>query len=71
MAMTKEGLADAIFDEMNSEYEGTLTPGETPTKEYLKVLAAGIINYLKTNMDVLPGTFANSSGNVTGKGKVE
>ena len=69
MAMTAEGLADEIYAVMDAAYEG-LGNGEVETKKYLTVFAKGIVNYLKSNMDVLPGTFANSGGNVTGVGKV-
>jgi hypothetical protein len=70
MAMTPEGMANAIYTEMEAAYEG-MDSGEEETKKYLKVFTTGIINYLKSNMDVLPGSFANSGGNVAGKGNVE
>ncbi|MDR1248903.1 MAG: hypothetical protein LBK63_06335 [Treponema sp.] len=70
MAMTADGMADAIFEAMAAAYEG-MDKGEAETKKYFKVFSTGIINHLKSNMDVLPGTFANSGGNVSGKGKVE
>jgi hypothetical protein len=70
MAMSADGMAAAIFEEMASAYEG-MDGGEEDMKKYLKVFTTGIIKHLKTNMDVLPGTFANSGGNVAGKGKVE
>ena len=69
MAMTAEGLADAIFKEMDSSYDG-IGNGEKETKEYLSVFAKGIVEYLKANMEVSPGSLANSAGSLTGSGKV-
>jgi hypothetical protein len=68
--MSADGMAEDIYQEMAAVYEG-MAGGEEEMKKYLKVFATGIINHLKSNMDVLPGSFANSGGNVTGKGKVE
>jgi hypothetical protein len=70
MAMSADGMADAIYAEMADAYEG-MSGGEAEMKKYLKVFTTGIINHLKSNMDVLPGTFSNSGGNLGGKGKVE
>jgi hypothetical protein len=70
MAMTAQGMADAIYAELENAYQG-ISGGESEINQYLGVLSAGIINYLKSNMDVVPGTFANSGGNVTGMGKAE
>jgi hypothetical protein len=69
MAMSADGMADAIYEEMAAAYDG-MDGGKEEMKKYLKVFTAGIIKHLKANMDVLPGTFANSGGNVTGKGQV-
>jgi hypothetical protein len=70
MAMSADGMADEIYKAMAAAYEG-MGGGEAEMKKYLKTFTAGIINHLKSNMDVLPGTFANSGGGVSGKGKVE
>jgi hypothetical protein len=70
MAMSADGMADAIYAEMAAAYEG-MDEGKEEMKTYLKVFTTGIINHLKSNMDILPGSFANSGGNVAGKGKVE
>jgi hypothetical protein len=70
MAMSADGMADDIYAEMAAVYEG-MSGGEEEMKKYLKVFTTGIINHLKSNMDVLPGSFANSGGDVAGKGKVE
>jgi hypothetical protein len=70
MAMSADGMANAIYVEMAAAYEG-MDGGEKEMKKYLKVFTTGIINHLKLNMDVLPGSFSNSGGNVAGKGKVE
>jgi hypothetical protein len=68
--MSADGMADDIYEEMAAVYEG-MEGGEREMKKYLKVFTTGIIKHLKSNMDVLPGSFANSGGNVTGKGKAE
>jgi hypothetical protein len=70
MAMSADGMADDIYKAMADAYEG-ISGGEEEMKKYLKVFTTGIIKHLKANLDVVPGTFANSGGNVTGKGKVE
>jgi hypothetical protein len=70
MAMSADGMADDIYTAMAAAYEG-ISEGEEEMKKYLKVFTTGIIKHLKSNMDVLPGTFSNSGGNLGGKGKVE
>ena len=63
-------------------YNGMLaaSPPEIPVPAELKEIsiayfetayAGPIIDYLKAKMDILPGTFANSAGSITGKGKAE
>jgi hypothetical protein len=68
MAMTAEGMADAILAEMKSAYEG-ISNGEEETKEYLMVFTKGIVKYMQENGEILPGSFTNSAENVTGIGK--
>jgi hypothetical protein len=70
MAMSADGMANDIYEAMAAVYSG-MSEGESEVKEYLKTFATGIIKHLKSNMDILPGSFSNSGGNVTGKGKVE
>jgi hypothetical protein len=70
MAMSADGMADDIYAEMKAVYEG-MEGGEVEMKKYLKTITTGIINHLKSNMDVLPGSFTNSGGDVNGKGKAE
>jgi hypothetical protein len=70
MAMSADGMANDIYAAMEAAYEG-MSGGEEEMKKYLKVFTTGIIKHLKSNMDILPGSFANSGGNVAGKGKVE
>jgi hypothetical protein len=70
MAMSADEMADAIYTEMADAYEG-MDGSEEEMKKYLKVFTTGIIKHLKSNLAVLPGSFANSGGNVTGVGKVE
>jgi hypothetical protein len=70
MAMSADGMVDDIYAEMVTAYEG-MGGGEAEMKKYIKVFAVGIIKHLKENMDVLPGSLANSGGNVGGVGKVE
>ena len=70
MAMTSSGLADALYAAMEAAY-GTIPPeGVTETKKYLTVFATGIVGYIQGNADVLPGSFTNSGGNLSGTGKV-
>lgn len=70
--ITVQGLADAIYTEMNTTY-GIPSQGEAETRRYLKVLAEGIVKYLVANIEVLPGTFVVSgfSGNIEGIGKIK
>jgi hypothetical protein len=74
MAMTPSGMADAIFSEMEKEYwpSSPLPPqAETETKRYYIVLSKAIIDYVKANCDVNPGTFnVPSAGKVEGKGQL-
>jgi hypothetical protein len=70
MAMSADEMANAIYAEMVIAYEG-MNESEVEMKKYFKVFTTGIINHLKSNMDVLPGSFTNLGGDVTGKGKVE
>jgi hypothetical protein len=74
MAMSPAAMAEAIFSEMEKEY-WPLNPmppfAEAETKKYYTVLSTAIINYVKANCDVNPGTFSiPSAGNVTGKGSL-
>jgi hypothetical protein len=69
MAMEADGMADAMLAAMKSAYEG-IGNGDAETKEYLKVFATGIIKYMQENAEILPGTFTNSGGDVTGIGKI-
>jgi hypothetical protein len=70
MAMSASGMANSIYDKMDEAYPG-MGNGSGPTKEYLETLAKGIIEHLKDNLEVLPGTFANQAGNILGVGKVQ
>jgi hypothetical protein len=69
MAMTAVGLANEIFTQMEAVY-GDMTEGKPETMKYLTVFSTAIVNYLKANADILPGTFTNGGGNVAGTGKV-
>jgi hypothetical protein len=70
MAMTPEGMADDIFEAMKAGYEG-MELGKTETMQYLTVFTTGIIKHMSEKAEVLPGSFSNSGGNVTGKGEVK
>jgi hypothetical protein len=74
MAMNPSDMADAIFSEMEKEYwPSTPLPGqaELETKRYYIVLSRAIIDYVKENCEVNPGTFnIPSAGKVEGKGKL-
>ena len=68
--ITAEGLSNALYAKMDAAY-GIPPQGEGETKKYLKIFAEGIVEYLKANIDVLPGTFAiPDSGSVIGMGKI-
>ena len=74
MAMQAEALAEIIYAKMEAKYwpAQPLPPGaEAATKEYYTVLADAWIEFVMANMDVLPGSFANAGGNVSGTGKVK
>jgi hypothetical protein len=68
-------MADAIYNEMEKEYWPSISlppQAEAETKRYYMVLSRAIINYLKENCDVNPGTFTVPSiGNVTEKGQLD
>jgi hypothetical protein len=74
MAMSPSDMADAIFSEMEKEYwSSTPLPAqaEAETKRYYTVLSKAIIDYVKKNCDVNPGTFkVPSAGTVEGKGEI-
>jgi hypothetical protein len=74
MAMSPSGMASAIYAEMEKEYwPGSPLPAqaESETKRYYTVLSKAIIDYVKANCDVNPGTFAvPSAGNVVGNGRL-
>jgi hypothetical protein len=74
MAMTPEGMANAIYSEMEAEYwPGTPLPAqaEAETIRYYKTLSRAIISYVKSNCDINPGSFnVPSAGNVVGKGEI-
>ena len=69
MAMTPAGMADEIFKVMEEVY-GDMSVGKEETMKYLTTFSTGIIKHIVENADVLPGSFSNSGGNVTGTGKV-
>jgi hypothetical protein len=75
MAMSPSGMADAIYNEMEAEYWPSVPippHAEAETKRYYMVLSKAIINYVKDNCDVNPGTFVvPSAGKVEGKGQLE
>jgi hypothetical protein len=72
--MSPADMADAIFAEMEKEYwpsDPLPAQAESETKRYYMVLSKAIIDYVKENCDVNPGTFnVPSAGKVEGKGEV-
>jgi hypothetical protein len=74
MAMSPTDMADAIYSEMEKAYwpsDPLPAQAEAETKKYYTVIATAIIDYIKKNCDVLPGSFnVPSAGNVTGVGTV-
>ena len=71
MAMTPEGMAEAIIAGMEAGYRPLAEEERPPSVQYYQIITKAIIDYIKANAVVLPGTFTNSGGNVTGFGKVE
>jgi len=75
MAMNPNALADAIFNAMQSVYwpDAPLPPeAEADLKKYYSVLAAAVIDYIKENVEVSPGSFnVPGYGAVVGRGKVQ
>jgi len=49
--ITVQGLANAIYEEMDATY-GIPSEGRTETLKYLKVFAEGIVKYLVANTEV-------------------
>jgi hypothetical protein len=74
MAMNPSDMADAIYSAMEKEYWPSIplpSFAEVETKRYYKTLSQAIIDYVKENCDVNPGTFnVPSAGKVDGKGKL-
>jgi len=71
MAMTPAGMAEMICSEIEASYGVTFSgDAKTETLKYFAAISKGVIDYVKANAEVLPGTFANSAGNVAGKGKI-
>jgi len=74
MAMTATGMAEAIFAELTTAYpEMANVPeaGRTETVKYYQVVSQAIIDYVKANADVLPGSFnVPSVGAVVGTGAI-
>jgi len=72
MAMTPNGMAEMICTEIEAAYGITLSAdAKAETMKYFSAISKGVIDHVKANADALPGTFANSAGNVAGKGKIE
>jgi hypothetical protein len=73
MAMNPTDMAEAIYSELEAAYwpdKPLPSDAEAEAKAYYKVLSTAIINYMKANVDVLPGTFAAAGSNVMGTGNV-
>ena len=70
MAMTPDGMAEAIIAGMESGYRPLTSEERSPSIQYYQIITEAIIDYIKANADVLPGTFTNSAGNVEGIGKI-
>jgi len=77
MAMTVEGLTNAIYNKMAPLYfPGAMSEEDTrQIKQYYGAIASAVIEYFEENMEVLPGTLrvsqeAGSQGTIIGIGKV-
>lgn len=68
MAMTEAGLSAAIKAEIIAEF------GPNPTPEFQQwcdAMGKAIIQYIKANADVQPGTFESNTYPVTGLGTLD
>jgi len=74
MAMNKREMATAIYAKLEAAYwPGTDLSADAKEEiiKYYEAVSDGQIEHMIAKMDVLPGTFANQGGNVTGTGKVK
>jgi len=72
MALSKSSMAQMRISELTKAYPDMPTSGDVYDEivKYFEADSNGIIKEFTTNAVVLPGTFANSGGNVVGAGKV-
>jgi len=72
MALNKTTMANFRISELTEAYPGIPMSGDVYTEilKYYEADSQGIISDFLENAEVIPGTFANSGGNVVGTGKV-
>jgi hypothetical protein len=72
MALSKSSMAQKRLAELVATYPDMPMSGDTYDEmlKYFEADSSGIIQEFTVNATVLPGTFTNSSGDVTGTGKV-
>jgi hypothetical protein len=72
MALSKSSMANFRLAELAMAYPNIPMSGDVYDEmvKYYEADSNGIIKEFQGNASVLPGTFANSAGNVIGEGKV-
>lgn len=72
MALSKTTMANFRLLELEKAYPGILDNAAVKDEmtKYFEADSEGIIKEFKTNAQILPGTFTNGGGSVTGTGKV-
>ena len=72
MALSKSSMATMRLAELAVAYPDIPMSGDIYTEmiKYLEADSSGIIKEFVANATVLPGTFTNGGGNVSGTGKV-
>jgi len=72
MALSKSSMAAMRIAELKAAYPDMPMSGDVYDEvvKYFEADSNGIIKEFVANASVLPGTFTNSGGNVTGAGKV-
>jgi hypothetical protein len=72
MALSKTSMAGLRLSELAAAYPDIPMSGDVYDEmiKYLEADSSGIIKEFQANAAVLPGSFSNSGGNVSGTGKV-
>jgi hypothetical protein len=72
MALSKTSMATMRLAELKAAYPDMPMSGDVYNEmmKYFEADSSGIIKEFAANATVLPGTFTNSGGNLSGTGKV-